>query len=292
MKKVALHFVGANGFPAALYRPVMARVATCIADATGGAGTVSSATTDVFPHVHVGKDWTQMIEAIIADVEARNEGPVTAIGHSLGGALLGGAATARPDLFRAIIAVDSPLFNPAARVLFSAMYMLPKKLVYQYHPMIAMAKKKPDHWASKAEAEEYFRSKRLFSKMHPEVFRIFVDECIVPNSSNSSSSSSSISSGSGVKLLFSTDTEAEIYYQQPVDMPGHPRKNQRLLHFDTPATFMYSDAHEFISKRDVAWIDHSVKSMKTAPYSGGHFWPLHQPDEFAAYLSKLIVNHH
>ena len=273
-----LHFLTANGFPKALYRPVIAHIEKSIMSKSKGEISVSSASTDVFEYIDENQDWTGMVNCVIREVETRmkEEGPVIGVGHSLGGALFGAAATARPDLFSSLVLIDPPLFNPLKRSLIGAAYCLPKHVIYKMHPMISKALKKPDRWASREEAEAFLKSKRLFSRFDPEVLRIFINECVVPDRDS-------------VSLLVSTAREAAVYYHTPPDIPGHFRKNFWLNRFNVPGTVVYSDSESLMSPYDVWWLKQSVKNLKAVPYRGGHFWCLEAPVAFADYISDVLL---
>ena len=59
---------------------------------------------DVFQEMHGARDWKQMVNRLIEQVENRKE-PVIGLGHSFGGAMMVCAAASRPELFRKLIIV-------------------------------------------------------------------------------------------------------------------------------------------------------------------------------------------
>jgi len=94
-------FLGANGFPAACYKPILQQL---------------SATAVEYNHALIpGKfsNWHPLVDAVVAQVEkaAGSSGKVNGVGHSAGGALLCCAASVRPDLFEKVVIVDSPMFS-------------------------------------------------------------------------------------------------------------------------------------------------------------------------------------
>jgi hypothetical protein len=96
MKRIALRsiqFQGANGFPIALYRPVMTQIRSKVLTNLQKKGyEVENASKftiggcDLLQHVHTGTDWTAMVDALACQVEQRSdgEGPLICIGHSFG----------------------------------------------------------------------------------------------------------------------------------------------------------------------------------------------------------------
>lgn len=96
MKRISLRsiqFQGANGFPMALYRPAMTQIKRKVLSLLDNKGyeveNASSFTIggcDLLSHVHVGTDWTAMVEELANQVETRSigTGPLICIGHSFG----------------------------------------------------------------------------------------------------------------------------------------------------------------------------------------------------------------
>ena len=202
-----IHIAGANGFPISLYRPLMDQLSLNMQSrapaVTAAEARASIAGTDVFGHIQEHKDWSGMVDHLVDSIAARQVPPVTAIGHSLGGALMGCAATKRPDLFHKLILIDCPYFSLPKRLVWALGLCLPRDTVRKIHPIIQMAMKKPSHWQSKAEAQQYFKSKRMFRKFDSDVLSIFLEECLVESSDGETS------------LQFPVEDEIDIYLKVP-----------------------------------------------------------------------------
>ncbi|WP_426741489.1 alpha/beta fold hydrolase, partial [Pseudomonas aeruginosa] len=63
------------------------------------------------PDYLVGENWYNLVTEIIASIKRQAGQPVIAVGHSLGGVLSLLAAIEQPQLFKAVIMLDSPLIG-------------------------------------------------------------------------------------------------------------------------------------------------------------------------------------
>ena len=103
--KLAIHFVGANGFPCAVYTPIFHAInqrRITLHDPEP----VEAVGHDVFHSMKDQNDWRQMIRNLTKDIESRNK-PVIGFGHSLGGSLMICAAYQKPELFSQLIVVGN-----------------------------------------------------------------------------------------------------------------------------------------------------------------------------------------
>lgn len=278
-----IHIAGANGFPIALYRPLMHRLSRELAVRMPFASETdiraSVCGTDVFGHIKHYPDWTGMVDHLVRSIEARRAGPVVGIGHSLGGALMGCAASQRPDLFHKLILIDSPYFSLPKRMVWAAGLCLPADFIRRIHPLVLMAAKKPDAWSSKEEAKSYFKSKKIFQKFDPEVLNIFLEECVVGNGSG------------GAQLLFPVREECDVYMKVPSEIRlFKTRKHFGMHEFPHKADFFFSKDHHIIEWHDIAWIKRfDNKNITFREYKGSHFWPFDNPDHCAATIAEHLL---
>jgi hypothetical protein len=91
----SVQFQGANGFPMAMYRPVLSLMRTRVLALLDNKGyevenksNFSISGCDLFPYVHTGEDWTAMVQHLEKEVEQKSEGaeknPLIFMGHSFG----------------------------------------------------------------------------------------------------------------------------------------------------------------------------------------------------------------
>jgi|TARA_B110000971_G_C19951812_1_gene473718 pimeloyl-ACP methyl ester carboxylesterase len=150
-------FLGANGFPVHTYAPLLNKIRY-------DNSVASLFPIDYFKHfTELNSDWNNAVQHTI-DKLLLSPSPVTAVGHSAGGALLMCVAGRRPELFEKLIVVDPPMFDLKMRVFISIGKAIPKQLVENVHPLVKGAVRKRDQFSSKTEAGEYFRSRSLFKR--------------------------------------------------------------------------------------------------------------------------------
>ncbi|CAM9095813.1 unnamed protein product, partial [Ectocarpus fasciculatus] len=273
-----IHIAGANGFPISLYRPLMDRLSEQL-HARQPAVPIREvrsliAGSDVYGHIANYPDWTGMVNHLITDIEKREVGAITAVGHSLGGALMGCAASQRPDLFHKLIIIDSPFFCLPKRLFWALLLMLPESTVRTHHPIIKAAAKKPSHWSTKEEARAYFKSKRVFQRFSPEVLDIFLEECLVGDAGNTT-------------LQFPVEDECDIYYKASIELKFHRRKYFGMHDFPHKAEFFYSKDHHIVTAMDIMWMKYlDNPNITFRHYEGSHFWPFEHPAGCAESLAQ------
>lgn len=84
----AVYLIGANGFPIAMYRPLLNRIENlCVQrniPVIDNRGKKLISGGDVFSHASKAPDWSGMVEAVISQIESHSLQPIIGIGHSLG----------------------------------------------------------------------------------------------------------------------------------------------------------------------------------------------------------------
>ena len=278
-----IHIAGANGFPISLYRPLMDHLSEQIRIRQPSVPSTEARTliagSDVYGHISDFPDWTGMVNHVISDIEKRKVGAVTAVGHSLGGALMGCAASQRPDLFHKLIIIDSPFFCLPKRLLWAFLLLLPEATVRTHHPIIKAAAKKPSHWNSKAEAQAYFKSKKVFQRFSPEVLDIFLEECLVSSATGHTT------------LQFPVEDECDIYYKASIELKFHWRKYFGMHDFPQNAEFFYSKDYHIVNAMDIMWMKHfDNPNITFRHYEGSHFWPFDNPGDCAATISQVMFD--
>jgi hypothetical protein len=83
----AIHVLGANGFPIAMYRPIIQRL-RCLYNnnelsRSNNFGKHLIEGSDVYHQILISEDWKGMVDAAIQSIEKRGVGPVVGIGHSM-----------------------------------------------------------------------------------------------------------------------------------------------------------------------------------------------------------------
>ena len=241
-----LHFSHANSFPAGCYRIFLSGLAEeydiRYIEALGHDARYP--VTDHWPHLV-----TQTIHAI----EQYGQ-PVVAVGHSLGGYLTLLAALQRPDLFRAIVILDSPVLGPwRARGLWLAKKMGQINRVTPGGNTL----RRRDQWLSVEEALHYFASKAVFAQFDLEVLRDYAELGTEPWNG-------------GRRLRFRPEIEHRIYCTLPHTW-SHLKGQLKV-----PAAFCLGRDSRVVRPADLTFMRRHFP-MTVHELAGGHLFPLEQP---------------
>lgn len=192
MPKEIIHFAHANSFPAKTYSKLFG----FLADDYEINYLERHAHDPVYP---VTDGWERLRDELSNELTKRYSAPVIGIGHSLGGILHFLAAIENPELYKAIILLDSPFVS---RLSSAALRLLKRtKLIDKYSPSHT-ARFRRNNWKSKEEVFEHFRQKEMFKSFDEDVLRDYANY-------------GSVETESGVKLLFDPGIEAKIYRTIP-----------------------------------------------------------------------------
>jgi pimeloyl-ACP methyl ester carboxylesterase len=206
--------------------------------------------------------WPHLVAELIDHVAASYRGPVIAAGHSLGGFLALRAAARRPELFRAVIVMDSPIVR---RWSGTALQMVKRLgLVDRVTPAGATRRRRSE-WASVEEAIGHFRGKRSFRGFDPECLRDYATLGMEPH-------------GKGVRLAFDPEIEYRIYRTIPHDIV------RDLAALEVPAGFVRGEDSDEMRRPGLVDVR---RHFRVARVPGGHLFPFERPREAAAAVSAL-----
>ena len=145
-----IHFAHANGFPAKTYNKLFSFLAD---DFTIGY-LERHAHNSQFP---VSDGWRFLKEELRAEIENRYTEKVIGIGHSLGGILHFLNAVERPELYRQLILLDSPLMSRLSEFGFR---LMKKTGRWKKTPLVRQTDSRRNIWKSKEEAFEHFKRRK------------------------------------------------------------------------------------------------------------------------------------
>ncbi len=249
-----LHFSHANGFPAACYRKMFSYL-----ERDFEIGTINTIGHD--PRHPVTEGWPHLVAELVERLERYRE-PVLGVGHSLGGYLTMLAAIERPELFRAIVVLDSPVIGAwAGRALG-----LVKRvgLVDRVTPAGATRDRRA-HWKSPDEAYKHFHGRKAFRHFDPGCLRDYVTLGTVP-------------AAHGVRLAFDPKIETRIYRTIPHDLV---RDLPRLA---LPRGFICGRESEEMRQAGLAA---TRKFFRVVRVAGGHLFPFERPEAAARAIRKM-----
>lgn len=220
----------------------------------------------------------------------------------IGGGVIATAAANRPDLFSQLILIEPPLFNYKKRLLLSLLMKLPRRVVSKYHPIIASVYRKRDTFTSRLEAREYLKSKRVFSAMHPDVFELYINECLEPALDGNVITQDTLplfedkdSEERPCRMVFSKAAESEVYYRTPMEIPFISSTMTGKYAFGgVPFTFLTNINHPstILTQKDIEWVCETYNQRGSCfthlEFIQSHFWPLEDPESFAKVIVDII----
>lgn len=254
-----LFFAHANGFPAGTYQPLFDALAADFnvlhLDRHGHD-----------PRFPVEDNWQRLIDELIHHLDACAE-PVFGVGHSLGGVLHYHAALRRPDLYRGVVMLDSPLATWADQ----ALVWCAKRLgFFDYLTPAARTQGRRERFASRDEAREYFAGKTLFRDFHPDCFDAYLAQGLVAD-------------GEGVRLHFEPEVEMRIYRTFPHRTPGWPPA------LAVPLTLVRGEQSRTVLPHH-GWLARLMRDGQCLSMPGGHLFPLERPQQTAALIRRLCLD--
>ncbi|WP_314409072.1 alpha/beta hydrolase [Pseudomonas kuykendallii] len=252
-----IFFAHANGFPSATY------------------GKLFDALRPDYPlhyleqHAHdprfpVDDNWGGLVDELLHHLEALEQ-PVWGVGHSLGGVLHYHAALRRPQLYRGVVMLDSPVLTLADRLVIRAAKR------FGFIDRITPAGRtlgRREAFDDAAQARLYFAGKGLFRRFDPECLDAYVEHGLAP-------------SDKGLRLKFDPATEISIYRSVPHLSPGRPQQLQVPL-------AVVRGRHSRVV------LPHHARSVQRIPRGeyltlpGGHMFPLERPAQTADLLRSLF----
>lgn len=255
-----IQFSHANGIPAPVYQPLLDQLVPHDIHYLPVLG-------ETVPPIR--RNWAPLVDELISTLDARNEGPVVGMGHSLGGVVTLMAGKKRPDLFEKIILLDPPLLPWRIRRIVLPMAWMGPRLFRHIFPLAKGALKRRDHFHSKEEAYEYWSPKSFFRAFDPPCFEAYVEHALIPDKQG------------GFTLRIPKKMEAQIFATTPLFLPkAHP---------EIPTHYLYAIGKGAILE-DNEVQEHQVTyphfSFHPIPY--GHMFPVEQPKWTAELIHSLI----
>ncbi|MDR3441457.1 MAG: alpha/beta hydrolase [Legionella sp.] len=257
--KELIHFAHGNGFPALCYKQMLDALQPdfdyCYIDKIGH--------NPAFP---VSENWHNLVLEVIDSVKRQADRPVIAVGHSLGGVLSLLAAIEQPELFKAVIMLDSPLLG----ALKSNMVRLAKALgVIDRITPAFRTRGRREYWKNHEQLIAYLQTRDLF--------KTFTEACL----------DDYISYGlehkeDGYYLRFDRHTEYQIYRTIPHVIPNYEGK------LKTPAALIYGDKSTVVGKMDRRYMkkNFNVINLKT---QGTHLFPMEHPQVIAKQIKDALI---
>ncbi|MDD2878835.1 MAG: alpha/beta hydrolase [Rhodoferax sp.] len=228
------------------------------------------------PRYPVTNNWPHLVQQLVdftqATVDETKE-PVFLVGHSLGGFLSLMAASQAPKLVRGVLLLDSPIVGGwRAAALGLAKHT---QLVGSVSPG-AVSRKRRKHWPDADAALAHFKSKKAFSKWHPQVLADYIahgthDELVNGHTQR--------------VLSFEREVETAIYNTLPSNFEAlikrHPVK--------CPVAFMGGTHSAEIRQVGMA-LTQRITQGRIMMLDGSHLFPMEKPLVTAAAIEAALLN--
>jgi len=214
----------------------------------------------------VTNNWSHLVHELEREIESRHDAPVVGIGHSLGGMLSFLLAQKRPDLYSHLILLDPPVINGWQ----NSIWWLSKKLGFsdRFTPAGA-SKKRRTHFASREQAYQNLRGKRLFKDFTEASFKAYIEHGLVETDDGQ------------VTLVIDLETELALFRTAPDDLWRYRKP------LPMPGLYLTAKASEFASKPFAARLAKTA-GMDYKVLEGGHLFPQEYPEETARVVSDWL----
>lgn len=250
----SLLFAHATGFCGEVWRPVRSLLSDY--DRTSldfrGHGASASARTV--------RSWWEMASDVLAVSERAADVPdqvLIGVGHSMGGASLVMAELLRPGTFAGLVLVEPIIFAPPYRR-------------DPDHPLVTLALRRRDRFASRAAVLDSYGSKPPFSPWHPDALAGYIEGGFVEGHD-------------GVRLACSPRAEAEVFTAASAHAAW-----ERLAEIDLPVTILYGhDTDTYPPGHGEALADRFPDAEVRAVPDTGHFLPMEMPEVVAEAVRSI-----
>ena len=256
--KPTIHFAHANGFPASTYQKLFQNLSDHYHIA-------SIDTMGHNSHYPIQDNWPHLVDELVDYLRKTYRDPVYGVGHSLGGVLTFMAAERYPELFKAIVILDSPIYG-----WFKCMGI---KLAKHLHFIDRVTpgtntRFRRRYFPNAVEAREHFRRKKLF--------KYFDEDCL-----NDYIQYGMVDYEMGLQLKFKREVEYQIYRT----LPHHLYQFNRPL--KVPLGFMYGKQSAVIKSQDIRYFKKRYHAHM-CEVSGTHLFPFEHPATTGQNLVRLL----
>jgi pimeloyl-ACP methyl ester carboxylesterase len=211
----------------------------------------------------VDRSWRGMTCQLIALMDSLPQPRLWLVGHSMGGYLSLLAAGQRPERVRGIVLLDSPIVYGWKAGLVTLL-----KATGQMRRVspASVAEKRRDRWPNLGEVHRHFAAKPMFARWHPDILNDYVRFGTEQDPADGA--------GSGRRLSFRREIEAEIYSTVPQRLVSYLRRHPP----GGPVAFIGGRrsrenrmaglaATRRVTQGRISWLD------------GSHLFPFEHPDE-------------
>lgn len=224
------------------------------------------------PEYPVTNNWPHLVQQLhdfaAREVDKAGE-PAYLVGHSLGGFLSLMCAARHPQLARGVVLLDSPLLGGWKAQALGAIKRT--QLVGSVSPG-AVSRARKNRWASKAEALEHFRHKKVFARWDEQVLHDYITH--------------GTHDEDGQRVLsFDRDVETAIYNTLPDNLDRLLRRHP----LKCKAAFIGGLQSEEMQQVGAAMTRRVVQGRMMF-MDGSHLFPMEKPVATAAAIESTLLS--
>ncbi|MCY4643161.1 MAG: alpha/beta hydrolase [Bacteriovoracales bacterium] len=216
----------------------------------------------------IDRNWHSSARELIDFVEKNFSSPVTALGHSFGGAVSLFACAQRPDLFDKVVVIEPPLFGPGKRWPIGLLRLI--NLHHLLFPLPRWAKRRRNSFPSTEEAVAYFQKRPLFKNFDPRCLQDYAQAGLVKEKE-----------GDELGLFIPRELESGIFDTMPCFFLPKMSKMK-------PTTILYAKSLLSYKRDDLRWFKKAISPLWLFPYDGGHMAPLEHPERIAKLVMEIM----
>ncbi len=263
MSKTLINFVHANGFPAGSYQTLF----NYLPEQYQVISHEKYGHDDQYP---VESNWQPLVDELINFVKQQlkihQQEQVISVGHSFGGVISFIAACQQPELFKGLIMLDPPVITGSTA--FAVKFIKKTRFIDKFSPA-GKAKIRRTQWPLGTDIAKLFSHRKLFKNFDSRCLKDYITHGVVEKNEQ-------------LELVFSSRVEADIFRSIAENLSSYKNKLQ------IPAYLIYADQtdvcpHSYF--KNFAKLNKSIQLMTT---SGGHMFPLEQPEKTAQLIVKTI----
>lgn len=265
MSKTLINFVHANGFPAGSYQTLfnyLPEQYQVISHEKYGHDEKYPVEKNLQPLVD------ELIHFVKQQLETHQQKQVFCVGHSFGGVISFMAACQQPALFKGLIMLDPPVVTGAAAI---AMKLIKKtRLIDKFSPS-GKAQTRRTQWPLGTDIAQLFAPRQLFKSFDRRCLDDYISHGVIERNEQ-------------LELAFSSQVEADIFRNLATNLSSY--KNQLKV----PATLIYAEQTDLFPHSFFKKFTKLNKNIQLSTTSGGHMFPLEQPEKTAQLIANTIEN--
>ncbi len=265
-QEIRINFVHGNGFPSGSYQALFNYLPE----------TMDVLALDKYGHDHnfpVNHNWQAQVDELVKFVKAHQKinekgeaEKVICLGHSFGGVLSFIACCQQPSLFKGLIMLDPPVLTGITAMVVR---LIKKTHFIDKFSPAGKAKVRRTHWPLGTDVGKSFSQRKLFKNFDKRCLDDYIKHGVEENNGR-------------LELMFDAQVEADVFRNLPSNLASY--KNKLTM----PATLIYGTSTDVMPHHFFKKFIGLNKNIKLKTVSGGHMFPLENPEQTAQLITDII----